>query len=133
MSKTPQALGYEFDYELASMIGGERHAGSGNRPHSRLDASGHTLIFSGKYVDAASFSIKEGDLDEMLRATVGPEAIRPSMIPILGTKYRSGRMIATLELRQLLDWISRPPELIPTSNQDNLRATARTPGYLRDK
>lgn len=132
MAKTPQQLGYEFDHELAALIQGERHMGSGNRPHSRLDASGHTLIFSGKYVDAMSFSIKENDLDEMVRATVGPESMSAGLIPILAAKFKSGRTIATLDLLQLLDWIRQPPDLVPSTKQDAIRATARTPPYLRD-
>lgn len=131
MAKTPQELGYEWDYELSRLIGGERHAGSGNRVYSKLDGSGNSLIVSGKYVDAASFSVKEADLDEMLRATVGPEAPTMGLIPILGAKYRSGRTIAVLDLMQLLDWIRQPPQLIPTSKQDNIRRTARTPKLLR--
>lgn len=134
MSKTPtpQELGYQWDYELARLVGGERHAGSGNRAYQRLDASGHSLIFSGKHTIHGSFTIAEHDLDEMLRATVGPEGIRPNMIPILGTKFgQTGRTIATLDLAQLLDWVRKPPELVPSTKQDGIRRTARTPSLLR--
>lgn len=131
MSKTPQELGFEFDYELARLIQGVRHVGSGNQAFQRLDASGHTLIFSGKYTSHASFSIKESDLDETLRAAIGPEAASTGLIPILATKFASGRIIATLDLLQLLDWIKSPPDLLPATKQENLRRTARTPAILR--
>lgn len=133
MAKTPQQLGFEWDYELGRLIMGERHVGSGNQVFQKLDASGHTLIISGKHTVNASFSIKESDLDEMLRATVGPEVVFHGLIPILATKFgASGRMIATLDLLQLLDWIRQPPQLIPTTKQDDIRRTARTPNLLRD-
>lgn len=131
--KTPQQLGYEWDYELARMIGGERHAGSGNRIFARLDASGHGLVISGKYTSHASFSLGEHDLDEMARACIGPEAADPTIIPILGVKYASGRKVAVMDLAQLVDWLRAPPELIPSTKQDQIRRTARTPSLSRDE
>lgn len=131
MSKTPQQLGYEWDHELGRLVQGTSHIGSGNRVYQKLDASGHTLILSGKYVDSASFSIKETDLDEMLRATVGPEGHMGGLVPILAAKFKSGRVIGTLDLLQLLAWLKQPPELIPATKQDAIRHTARTPPHLR--
>lgn len=131
-SPTPQELGFQWDYDLAKLVQGERHVGSGNRAYQRLDASGHTLILSGKHTIHRSFSIAENDLDEMVRATLGPEAATGGVIPILATKFGSGRMIATLDLLQLLEWIRQPPELVPASKQDGIRRTARTPSFLRE-
>lgn len=129
---TPQELGYQWDADLAKLIQGERHIGSGNRPYQKLDASGHTLIFSGKHTIHESFSIKQADLDETLRAALGPEAARPGLIPILAAKFGSSqRTIAVMDLLQLLDWIKSPPELLPATKQEALRRTARTPSFGR--
>lgn len=113
------------------MIGGTCHPGSGNRIGWALDTSGHTIVVSGKYVDAKSFQVLETDLDEMLRATVGPEAVRSGTTPVLAARYRSGRSVAVMDLLQLVEWIRRPPELLPSSRNEAVRHTARVPPHLR--
>lgn len=113
------------------MIGGTCHPGSGNRIGWALDASGHTIVVSGKYVDSQSFSVLETDLDEMLRATVGPEALRSSTTPVLAARYRSGRSVAVMDLMQLIEWIKAPPALLPSSRNETVRHTARVPPHLR--
>lgn len=113
------------------MIGGTCHSGSGNRIGWALDASGHTIVVSGKYVDSASFQVLETDLDEMLRATVGPEAVRSGTTPVLAVRYRSGRSIAVMDLLQLMEWIKAPPALLPSSRNEAVRHSARVPPHLR--
>lgn len=129
--KTPQELGYEWDRELARIIQGQAHKGSGNRFYQKLDASGHELVVSGKHTTHASFSITDADLDEVVRGAYGPEAIKPDVIPILAVKLGTGRMVAALDLMQLIAWIAAPPELIPATKQDQVRATVKVPPYLR--
>lgn len=130
-----QRKGYEFDAELADLFGGTKHKGSGNRPYCKLDASAASgdvaVVISGKYVDAESGRLKEDDLDEALRATVGPEAASAGVVPILATKFKSGRMVATLDLQTLIEWLTAPPQLVEATKQDEIRATARTPSFLR--
>lgn len=129
--RTPQQLGYDWDYEVADRIGGTRHTGSGNRPYAKLDASGNELIVSGKYVGHASFSLKEEDLDEAKRAALGPEAASSGATPILAVKFKSGRTVAVVDLDTLMEWLRSPPELLPSTKQDQIRKTARTASLLR--
>lgn len=135
MTKTPQQLGYEWDHEVAALFGGQRHAGSGNRVYQRLDASasggGASVVISGKYVDAASTRLKETDLDEALRATVGPEAANALVVPVLAFKFKSGRRVGLIDLDTLVQWVTAPPQIIQASKEDVIRATARTPTFLR--
>lgn len=131
MSKTPQELGYDWDGELARLVGGERHKGSGNRVYQRLDASGFEIILSGKHTVHASFSITDGDLDEVVRGAFGPEAVKPYTIPILAVKLGTGRKVAAMDLEQLIEWIRKPPALIPATKQDEIRSTAKVPPFLR--
>lgn len=128
---TPQELGYQWDAEVARLIGGERHPGSGNRVYRKLDASVGTLIFSGKHTVHRSFSVTDDDLDEAVRAVSGPEGLKPGVVPILAVKLGTGRKVAVLDLETLVEWLQAPPQIIEPSKQDALRATARTPPFLR--
>jgi hypothetical protein len=131
--KTSQELGRDFDYELADLIGGKRVKGSGNRSYAKLDARGTQIAVEGKYTDAESFRVTEGLLDKIARAVLGPEATYSSDVAaFLVVKIGpNGRPKAVIDLALLLEWIASPPELVEATSQDRLRATAKTPPFLR--
>lgn len=132
MPKTPQELGYEWEQDLARLVGGRVQKGSGSQVHIPLDVAGHTIIWSAKHTIHNSFSVSKKIIDEARLSVQGPAAASLDRIDILAYKMGDGTMRADLDLLQMLAWIREPPALIPASKQDQIRATARTPGLLRD-
>lgn len=131
-AKTPQDLGREWESELARLVGGKVQKGSGNQVHIPLDVAGHTIIWSAKHTTHASFSISKRIIDEARMSVLGPAAGALDRIDIIGYKLGDGTMRADLDLMEMIAWIREPPQLIPASKTDNIRATARVPSILRD-
>lgn len=129
---TPQEKGYEWEREGARLVGGQLQRGSGNRCYARLDVSGYEILWSFKHTEHASFRVSREIIDEARMATNGPEGIKPNTIDIIAYKLGDGTMRGDLDLMQLIAWIREPPALIPATRQDQLRATAKRPPYLRD-
>lgn len=134
-----QDLGRAWDYEVARRSGGRRRPGSGNRLVSQLDSRTGLLLIEGKLTTADSIRLTPAMLEQARSATIGPEAMQGGYESVLALKMgvRSaadlpGPALAVLDLDLLLSWIKAPPEIVPATRQESLRATARTPSVLRD-
>lgn len=129
-----QDRGRAWDTEVARRVGGRRQRGSGNRVYAQLDAASGLLVVSGKHTDADSIRLTQGMVDEAAKAVLGPEAMQGGYDAVLalhmGTDLRSPAL-AVLDLDLLISWLKRPPEIVPATAQESLRATARVPPYLR--
>lgn len=134
-AKTASERGYAWDRELARRIGGERHAGSGNRVYAKLDASvGGVLLASGKHTDAESLRLTPAMVREGIAAVCGPEASSWGADSILAVHFGldlHGPALAVLDLDLLVSWLKAPPQIIQASKEESLRATARIPPSLR--
>ena len=129
-----QERGYEWDRELARRIGGKAHKGSGNRPYQVLDASVGSLVISGKHTDAESMRLTAGVVDEATRAVLGPESAaagRSSLIAVHFGFDMSGPALAVADLDTVLSWLKSPPQIIPASTQESVRASIRMPPSMR--
>lgn len=135
MADDAQARGYAWDRELARRMGGRPTRGSGNRVYSRLDAGSGLIIGSGKHTDADSFRVTAAMVDEATRAVMGPEAMQGGYQSFLAVHMGldlSGPALALVDLDTLLEWIREPPGLLQATRQDQIRATARVPPFLRE-
>lgn len=132
MSQTPQDRGREWEHELARLVGGRVQVGSGNQVHIPLDVAGNTIIWSAKHTDALSFRISKAVIEEARMSVIGPAAGSQGRIDIIGYKLGDGTMRADLDLLELIAWLREPPQLLPATQQERLRHTARTPTLLRD-
>lgn len=130
---TSQDRGRVFDYELASLIGGQRVRGSGNTVYAKLDAGvGGLIVVSGKHTDAESFRVTTDMLDEAVKAVLGPEAPHSGVDSFVVVQLgEARRRVAVVDLDLLLSWIRTPPDIVPATSQETLRATTRVPPLFR--
>lgn len=132
MAETPQDRGRALEYVIAKKFGGERVAGSGNMIGRKLDARGQDIVVSSKYTDAQSMRVSDGMIDEVARAVMGPEAAHLNVAGVLVVQIGpEGKPMAMLDLELLIDWLKTPPEIVPATKQDVVRAQAKTPSLLR--
>lgn len=132
--QTAQDRGYEWDAEIARRIRGKRHIGSGNRVYMVLDASSGPLVVSGKHTDAQSLRLTPEMVDEATRAVLGPESAaagRSSLIAVHFGLDMSSPALAIGDLDMILGWLKTPPSIIPTTTQENARASIRIPPSAR--
>lgn len=98
----------------------------------KLDARGQDIVVSSKYTDAQSMRVSDGMIDEVARAVMGPEAAHLNVAGVLVVQIGpEGKPMAMLDLELLIDWLKTPPEIVPATKQDVVRAQAKTPSLLR--
>lgn len=132
--KTPQELGFAWDYEVARRAGGRRQSGSGNRPYAQLDAATGLVLMSGKLTVADSIRVSNSMIDEATRAVAGPEAMTGGYDSVLVLNIGgdiNGPAVAVLDFELLLSWMKAPPGIIPATKHEEMRATSRVPPFLR--
>jgi hypothetical protein len=124
--KTPQEKGYAWEEEVARAFGGKLTTGSGNRNYARLDVTGQGFVISAKHTIHKSFSVSAETMQDARSVAMGPNGVDPSIVPILAVKMEeSGLEIAVVEMATLIDWLRSPPELVPPTPMQNIRAQAR--------
>lgn len=133
MPKTPQELGYEWEHELARLVGGRVQKGSGNLIIARGDVAGRAaLLWSAKFSTHLSSPVTKVAIEDAKTMASGPE-VGIAHDVVFGYKLGDGTMRADLDLLQLIEWLREPPSIIPATKQDAIRATARRPTMLRDE
>lgn len=129
---TTHQLAARWEQQVASDLGGRRQPGSGNRVQAKLDVRAGLLIVECKYTSAESFRVTAELLDGVRSAALGPAGPDPSVTPLLAVELgESRRRVAVVEWDVLVDWMRSPPEIVPATSRDRLRAAARTPTLLR--
>lgn len=130
--KTPQQLGYEWEEIVADKFGASIQTGSGNRVFAPLDVSGRRFLISAKNTIHQSFSLSKKVFDEAVEKVLGTKSAGGAdTIPIVCIRFSDGTEIAALPMDDLIDMMKAPPELIETTKQENIRATARRSSLLR--
>lgn len=128
----PQERGKRFEEYVAKTTNGRRTPGSGNRPTSILDINSGLLVIECKSTLAESFRVTEKILDDIARQALGPSAgsMATGALAIeVGVRQRH---LLLVDYEEALSWLRRPPELLPATSNERLRATARRPSLLRD-
>lgn len=131
MSETPQDRGREWERNLARIVGAQLVKGSGNTFYARGDVRGREIIWSAKHTDHLSSPVNNAVIADARSMALGPTGTNHGALDIVAYQIGNGVMRADLDLRELVEMLKAPPELIPASSQDNLRYTARTPPYQR--
>lgn len=128
---TPQEKGAEWENEVASLTGGKRTTGSGNRAWSVCDINSGLVVIEAKHTDAESFRVTETILDDIARQALGPSAGSAASGVLAVRVGERKRRLAVVDLDELVGWLREPPALLPSTPQDRLRASARVPSLLR--
>ncbi len=128
---TAQDRGREFEREVAALFGGRLQPGSGNRVEAQLDVNGGLILCETKHTDAASFSITSKIWDAVREASSGSSSATYSMTMLAVRLGATGHRLGVVDLDALVDWIRRPPGLLPSAPGSELRRLARTPTLLR--
>lgn len=129
---TPQDRGRQWEKDGAKLVGGRLVKGSGNSFHARGDVkNGGQIVWSFKHTIHNSFSVTRDIIEDARSMALGPMAADSSIIDVLAYKMGDGTMRGDLDLMTLIAWIAQPPEILPATKTDSIRATARTPNLLR--
>lgn len=129
---TSQEKGKDWEEIVAKLIDGKRTVGSGNKPYSICDVNSGLVVVEAKHTDAESFRVTETILDDIARQALGPSAGSHASGILAVRVGERQRRLAVVDLDELVSWLRRPPKLLPSTQNDRLRATARRPSLLRD-
>lgn len=127
---TPQEKGRQWDADFAALAQGKQTKGSGNRPMWILDASFGPIVTECKWTGGESYRVTRDLLDGVFSQAFGPASASQSE-PMIALKFEDGPMLSIVRLETQLDWLRSPPEIIPATSNERLRATARRPSLLR--
>jgi hypothetical protein len=129
---TTHQLAAQWESEIARDLGGRRQPGSGNKIQAKLDVRAGLLIVEAKDTSSESFRVTSTLLDDILSAAQGPSGVDPSITPLLAVRMGASKThLGVVDWDTLVSWLRSPPNLIPATAQEQLRATARTPTLLR--
>jgi hypothetical protein len=128
---TSQEKGADWEEVVAKLVDGKRTVGSGNRSWSVLDVNSGLLVIEAKHTNAESFRVTPQILDDIARQALGPSAGSMASGVLAIRVGEQKRRLAVVDLDELVGWLRSPPELLPATPNERLRATARVPSLLR--
>lgn len=131
-SQSNSALGNELEREIADLLGGVVHKGSGNGLFVKLDVRGKEILFSCKATRGDSITLQPATFAEAERAVHGPGGLGGGVVPGFAAKTASGRVIVCMEAWDFAELFGRedlnqlPPDKVRQRRKDSL-----TPSLLR--
>lgn len=100
-TKSNTQIGQELEQEVADLLGGVVHRGSGNQPFVKLDVHGRSLLFSCKATRGDSVTLTPYTFDEAQHAVHGPGGLGGGYLPAYAAKTKRGDLIICMEAS---DW-----------------------------
>lgn len=119
--------GYEFEDEVAALVGGQVVPGSGQGKWAKMDTNGLQIVWSCKWTKHNSRSITPVEFAEVERAVHGPGGYGGDVLP--GMAIGMGPFTAfCMEPHYFMDFITREAPTVQASSAEARRIHAgRTP------
>ncbi len=129
---TSQAKGRLLEDEWAKETEGSKQVNSGSVWFSKLDTTDKKFLWSVKYTDKKSFSVKQDDIKEVVDAVEGPGGVGLDKMPAMMVRIGSPDYdIVILRKEDFLRLATKDVEYLEPSKQNIKRARSRVPQLLR--
>lgn len=124
--------GFEFEEEMAELLGLEQQPGSGNTPWYKLDLTdGSSILLSLKWTGKKSFPLSDGLMHEVDRAVSAPGGVGGDTLggALIGV---GGRAILCMDVRDVVRMLQEKRRLGMQSKAEARRERARIPQLMRE-
>jgi hypothetical protein len=131
VNPTPQQKGRQWEDEWTGQTEGSQQINSGAVWFSKMDVSDRAFLWSCKYTDKKSFSIKASDIDEVVYAVEGPGGVGIDTMPGMAIRIADACDLVVLRKEDFLRLIQTEVKYVEPSKQDAKRAKSKIPQLLR--